>query len=483
VQALAIANYYRDEWPLLIIAPSSVKYMWKESVLKWLPNVIEQLSIENDTDDVIQVLENTKQTVHDHTKIVVCSYDLLVRMIDYLVKCSFKVVIADECHFLKNGKAERTKAALKVFEKCARAIFLSGTPALSRPAELYSQISAINPTLFGSFGDFGMRYCDGKETNYGMDYSGSSNMKELQLVLEEKIMIRREKKDVITQLPTKLREMIILDPSLIELEKKSLKQASSQMANEKLKGMEKRGALLTFFSETSKAKARAVCEYIREFLDSGKKFIVFAHHQSMLDAIQAECEQGKYDYIRIDGCTHSEKRTVSVEKFQTNEKCRIAILSITAANSGITLTEASLVLFAELFWNPGILVQAEDRVYRIGQRNSVLIQYLCAKSTADDYIWPLVNEKLSVLSKAGLTRENLSNASTVSNFSNSTNKIDNYFGSEDTGLDELIMNEELFSQIQSSFKSTDTSNKPVKMRTNKANVNIGEISSDKDEFF
>jgi SWI/SNF-related matrix-associated actin-dependent regulator 1 of chromatin subfamily A len=403
VQALAIANYYKDEWPLLIMTPSSVKYMWKESVLKWLPNVLNDLSMGNDVDELIQVLESTKQTMHTNSKIVVCSYDLMLRMIDYLVQCNFKVIIADECHFLKNGKAERTKAALKIFDKSTRAIFLSGTPALSRPAELYSQIHAINPSLFSNFSDFGSRYCDGKETNYGMDYSGSSNMKELQLILEEKVMIRREKKDVITQLPTKVREMIILDPSLIEIDKKSLKQASSQMNNEKLKGMEKRGALLTFFSETSKVKAKAVCEYVREFLDSGRKFIVFAHHQSMLDALQAECEQGKYDYMRIDGSTNSEKRTANVDKFQTHEKCRIAILSITAANSGITLTEANLVLFAELFWNPGILVQAEDRVYRIGQRNSVMIQYLCAKSTADDFIWPLVNDKLSVLSKAGKT--------------------------------------------------------------------------------
>lgn len=82
----------------------------------------------------------------------------------------------------------------------------------------------------------------------------------------------------------------------------------------------------------------------------------------------------------------------------------MAILSITAASSGLTLTKANLVVFAELFWNPGILVQAEDRVYRIGQKDSVMIQYLYAKGTADDKIWPLVNEKLNVLSKAGLTK-------------------------------------------------------------------------------
>lgn len=92
-----------------------------------------------------------------------------------------------------------------------------------------------------------------------------------------------------------------------------------------------------------------------DLLESGKKFLVFAHHQSMLDHLQKEVEENKYDFIRIDGATASEQRQVLVDKFQKDEKCLCALLSITAANSGITLTAASLVCFAELYWNPGIL--------------------------------------------------------------------------------------------------------------------------------
>jgi SWI/SNF-related matrix-associated actin-dependent regulator 1 of chromatin subfamily A len=311
---------------------------------------------------------------------------------------------------------------------------LKGTPALSRPAELFTQIQAINPNLFSSFHDFGLRYCDGKESRFGWDYSGYSNMNELRILLEEKLLIRREKKDVMQQLPSKIREMVILNQNLVELNTKSLKIASKKM-NDNLKGLEKRGALLSYFQETSKAKVKAVCEYVNDLLESDKKFLVFAHHQSLLDEIENVCKENNYGYIRIDGSTNSEKRKNLVDTFQNSEKCLCAILSITAANSGITLTQASLVVFAELFWNPGILgifkyklyfkrlfsfklaiinkVQAEDRVYRIGQKNSVVIQYLCAKGTADDEMWPLVNEKLNVLSKAGLTRENLSEANTI----------------------------------------------------------------------
>jgi len=87
------------------------------------------------------------------------------------------------------------------------------------------------------------------------------------------------------------------------------------------------------------------------------------------------------------------------------------VLSITAANTGLTLTATHLVVFAELFWNPGVLTQAEDRAHRIGQKDSVTIQYLVAKGTADDYLWPLVQRKLDVLSQAGLSKDNFHDAS------------------------------------------------------------------------
>jgi SWI/SNF-related matrix-associated actin-dependent regulator 1 of chromatin subfamily A len=128
---------------------------------------------------------------------------------------------------------------------------MSGTPALSRPAELFSQISAINPNLFNNFHEFGVRYCDGKETKFGMDYSGYSNMNELKTILEENLLIRREKKDVMSELPSKMRETIILNPALIELNSKTLKKAMEhlkllqEIEKEGGKaGMDKHGALL-----------------------------------------------------------------------------------------------------------------------------------------------------------------------------------------------------------------------------------------------
>ena len=102
----------------------------------------------------------------------------------------------------------------------------------------------------------------------------------------------------------------------------------------------------------------------------------------------------------------SDKRKQYCDEFQTHDSKRVALLSITAASTGLTLTSAQLVIFAELFWNPGILTQAEDRAHRIGQTDSVTIRYLVATGTADDQLWNLISQKLDVLNKAGLSKDN-----------------------------------------------------------------------------
>merc|ERR1719219_1623912 len=137
----------------------------------------------------------------------------------------------------------------------------------------------------------------------------------------------------------------------------------------------------------------------------------------MMNIIADTFDEAKVHFIRIDGGTGSSQRKYLCDAFQTDDNVKVALLSITAANAGITLTAAQLVVFAELFWNPGILTQAEDRAHRIGQTDSVVVQYLVAKGTSDDELWPLIQKKLNVLNKAGLSKDNFmdSESHSVSN--------------------------------------------------------------------
>lgn len=403
LQAIGIVKYYSDNFPLLIVCPSSMRYTWEEEIRLKMPNV---------PITGIYVLSKLNEQFIDPV-VVITSYDLMSRKKDMLLKFKFGIIVFDESHSLKSEKSARTKVALSLAMQSKQCILLSGTPALSRPIELYSQIKAITQNNFMTPVEYGVRYCNGKETIYGWDFSGATNMKELKIILETQFMIRRLKSEVLKQLPQKIRNVVVLKPENIKARSQNMDDLETMMNNKSLNKMEVRGALLKYFNHTGEAKLPAICDYILNLLKDGKKFLVFAHHQKVINGICDVLENNETYYIRIDGKTSSEERKCVCDQFQSEDMYRVAVLSICAANSGITLTAAKLVIFAELYWNPGILTQAEDRAHRIGQAETVTIQYLLAKGTADDHIWPLIQSKLSVLNKAGLSKDNFKDDSTT----------------------------------------------------------------------
>ncbi|NXM71768.1 SMAL1 protein, partial [Serilophus lunatus] len=407
IQAICIAAYYQKEWPLLVVTPSSVRFTWAEAFHRWLPSL---------SPGSTNVIVNSKDNLTG-SLINIISFDLLSKM-DKQLKNTFQVVIVDESHFLKNIKTARCRAAMPLLKAARRVILLSGTPAMSRPAELYTQIAAVQPTFFPQFHSFGLRYCDARKMPWGWDYSGSSNLTELKILLEESIMIRRLKSDVLSQLPAKQRKMVVVAPEGISAKTKAVLEAEAKkMAKGYKSKQQEKEALLVFFSRTAEAKIHSVVEYILELLESGNnKFLVFAHHKIMLDAVVAELEKKHVEYIRIDGATPSAERQSLCQKFQFSERQVVAVLSLTAANMGLTLSAADLVVFAELFWNPGILIQAEDRAHRIGQTSSVNVHYLVAKGTADDYLWPMIQDKIKVLGEAGLSETSFSETAESTNY-------------------------------------------------------------------
>ncbi|CAG0918175.1 unnamed protein product [Notodromas monacha] len=398
---------------LMPFQKDGVRYNWAHDVTRWMPSLLAA--------DVCVI--DSKKAIPSDAKVILISYDLFARRVEEFknLQKPIGIAIMDEAHMLKNGKTIRAKAARQLLKNVKRIILLTGTPALSRPMELFTQLQLLNCRTFGNFQAFGIRYCDGKKTPFGWDFSGSSHMAELQMLLEDTVMIRRLKKEVLEQLPAKERQVVLLDPSTIEKPTKAMNSLVSQMNNCKIKGMERRGKLLEYFHETGRVKLRAAwgmpvphivdcLDYVMDLVESENKFLCFAHHAHVLDGLSETLRKKNIDFIRIDGRTSSDLRRAYCEAFQTREECRVALLSITAAGVGLTLTSANLVVFTELYWNPGILTQAEDRAHRIGQQDCVFIQYLVAAGTADDHLWPMIQQKLDVLSKAGLSKDNFKEA-------------------------------------------------------------------------
>ncbi|XP_062845612.1 DNA annealing helicase and endonuclease ZRANB3 [Trichomycterus rosablanca] len=405
VQAISVAYLYRHEWPLLIVVPSSLKYPWIEELERWVPELLP--------DDINLVESKSDITGISQSKVTLLGYGLLTNdarsLVEALNRQRFGVIIVDESHYLKSRNAARTKILVPVIQNAKRAILLTGTPALGRPEELFMQIDALYPRRFGVWSEYAKKYCNAHYRFFGnkrqWDCRGASHLDELHQRLSE-IMIRRLKAEVLTELPAKIRQRIPFD-----LPKEAAKEASSSlerweslmhsqesgMSEDQNPFTEVMGLITQMYKQTAVAKAGAVKDYIKMMLETEDlKFLVFAHHLSMLQACTEAVIEAKAGYMRIDGSVPSAERIQLVHRFQNDPKTRVAILSIQAAGQGLTLTAASHVVFAELYWNPGHVKQAEDRAHRIGQTSSVHVHYLIAKGTFDMVMWAMLNRKEKV---------------------------------------------------------------------------------------
>ncbi|CAD8180757.1 unnamed protein product [Paramecium pentaurelia] len=407
VQSLALASMYKQNWPLLIMCPSPLRLNWQDEIIHWLKI--------HKTD--IQIINCGREGIRMNAKIVIVSYDICSKIKENLMNRKFQICIADECHYLKSPTAIRSQACVPILRQCMRTILLTGTPALSKPRDLFNLLNIIRPDIFGNFKEFGYRYCDPKLSRFtkGIDFDGASNLKELHFLLTNYIMIRRLKKDVLSQLPEKRRIKIRIpgETSLVKqigallkqlgnidiqqlINKDTIFQESSKDQSEQLITIN--SILQKCYMLTGQAKIKAIKDYISTLIENQIKFLFFAHHQDVLDAVQEYCIQNDIQYMRIDGNVGIEQRHLNVQMFQNNDDIRIAILSVTSANYGITLTAASTIVFGEMHWTPAIMMQAEDRAHRIGQVQCVDCHYLIGDGTLDDHIFNKIENKINTVS-------------------------------------------------------------------------------------
>ncbi|XP_031116318.1 SWI/SNF-related matrix-associated actin-dependent regulator of chromatin subfamily A-like protein 1 isoform X2 [Ipomoea triloba] len=433
IQAIAVSSCVRESWPVLVLTPSSLRLHWASMIQQWLdisPSdilvVLSQLSGSNRAGFKI-VPSNAKRSIQLDGIFNIISYDTVPKLQDTLMASEFKVVIADESHFLKNAQAKRTNASLPILQKAKYAILLSGTPALSRPIELFKQLEALYPDVYKNVHEYGNRYCKGGI--FGV-YQGASNHEELHNLMKATVMIRRLKKDVLSELPVKRRQQVFLNLEEkemkcinalfceLEIIKSKIKSSQSKDEAESLKltmnnlinkvlfvvsvhycGMisVQEKSNYKIYVASAKGKIPSVLDYLGTVIEADCKFLIFAHHAEMIDAIHQYLLKKKVGCIRIDGGTPAASRQALVTDFQEKASIKAAVLSIKAGGVGLTLTAASTVIFAELCWTPGDLIQAEDRAHRIGQVSSVNIYYLLANDTVDDIIWDVVKNKLENL--------------------------------------------------------------------------------------
>ena len=303
----------------------------------------------------------------------------------------WRAVVADEAHYIKQRKAQRTQAAMPLLLECERLLMCTGTPCPSRPEELFTLLHAIRPSIVPDFNWFALRYCNARKTKFSaFDTSGSSRKDELNWLLHRAFMIRRHKKDVLSQLPPKHTSVVHVPCKREWVDRLSIMQERFEDAMDGNKLSLAQSVVSEMFRATCAAKLKSAVSFALFEARKSACTLVFAHHRTMLDALEAAA--AGIDYVRIDGSTSMKERARAVEAVQQGS-VSAAFLSMGAAGVGLTMTNANRVLFLELPWTPAILRQCEDRVYRVGQKQACFITYVLGSDTLDDHVWSKIHNK------------------------------------------------------------------------------------------
>ena len=412
---------------VLIICPATLVFNWIDEAAKWLIDQYEMI-----------IPRTTKETIPARDKIIViCSYEKAAgnTTLALSLKIMWDILVCDESHALKTYGNKRTHAVLGrlghpdlpadfkgLFDLSKRSVFLSGTPFENYPKEIWTTAAAICPVKFGDWWEFAKRYCrihtERCNGHYRLVDTGASNLSELQQKLRSNFMIRRLKSDVLKELPPKRRQLIIVgeesadwssNPDLITWKQLYEPQYDAKLAalevaktqeeyQQAIKALDELQIPFEKISEfrhaTALAKLPACIKYIDELLDSGlDKLVLFAHHQDVIDELVLHYGQSA---VAVHGRTPKQLRGQNVKKFQDGN-ARIFIGGLKAAGSGINLFRASTVVFVEGDWNPSIMLQAEDRLCRIGQKKMVHVLIPVLDHSIDANMMKRIIKKLDVI--------------------------------------------------------------------------------------
>jgi hypothetical protein len=424
IQGIGISNDDPKVQRVLIECPASLKLNWAREWVKWdikgltVGVVVTQklkakamARLEKWAQGRVQISVGQLP----ETDVVIVNYDILDRYLPEVHAHGWDLILVDEAHKLKNPKAKRTKAMLgeRVWDKeqkvwnvislpvaATRRAFLTGTPIVNRPAELWPFCLALDPDGLGKYkSKYEKRYCGaGFDANGYYTKAGATNLDELQTTLREKFMVRRLKVDVLKDLPAKRRQVIVLESD--GLEDLLAKEATEY---DKLGPLEEGGEGFTELAAARKAvglaKVPFAIEHLKAVLENTDKVVVMAHHYEVVDALKAALVE--YGVVGVDGrVTDITKRDAAVQEFQNNPNIRVFVGTIQAAGVGLTLTAASTVVFAELDWVPGNMTQAEDRCHRIGQLDAVLVQHLVFDGSVDANLVEKIITKQAVIDAA-----------------------------------------------------------------------------------
>ncbi|MDR1348289.1 MAG: DEAD/DEAH box helicase [Prevotellaceae bacterium] len=403
IQAIA-AVVAANAFPCLVICPSSLKINWQREIEMWTTKKAMILSDSTKRtfpyfyeSGLIQFFivnyESLKKYFVEriNRRIGTDGKELPITLKDIVFSNKiniFKSVIADESHRVKDLKTQQSKFTRGICRGKEYLLLLTGTPVVNKPKDLISQLGILDRlNEFGGYKNFIQWFCE-----------ADNRWRELNVMLRNKCFYRREKSEVLKDLPSKMRQAVICDittekeygDAMNDLQNylKQYKQATDEQIQRSMRGeiMVRIGILKNI---SAQGKIDDVVDYVNDVVDSGEKIVLFTH----LREVQEKLKKHFPAAVTIFGSDDSATRQRNIDTFQNDRNTQIIICSIKAAGVGITLTASSRVAFVELPWHPADCEQCEDRTHRIGQTNSVQCTYFLGRDTIDEWIYRLINEK------------------------------------------------------------------------------------------
>lgn len=379
---------------ILVICPSSVKINWLREFLKW--SSYKNIFIVGKQGRI----PAKKCVIDTNAEVIIVNYDLCIMPNIKRQICSLKfdVGIMDEAHYLMNRTSGRTKAILArggIIWSCDYKWALSGTIMKNRNRDCYAILRSLFPHVLGKYTqyiNYANHFCGGHQGAFGFEDNLSTNTKELGEIMS-KIMIRRTKTDVLSQLPELIEQNIYMDTTpaieaVLNSEKEFTEDDKKAILN-----FEMLGETASYRKQLALAKLPQVIEYSKEVLDSVDKVTIFAYHRDMINTLADKLAD--YGVSVVMGGLTPEQKQYEVDKFVNDPNTRVFIGQIQAAGTGVDglQTVCSDVIFAELDWVPGTVDQAKARCHRMGQQNATHIHYLVVGDSLEESMLNVLRSK------------------------------------------------------------------------------------------
>jgi SNF2 family DNA or RNA helicase len=420
VQTLSYVATEKQTFPVLVVAPLVTLNNWEREIFKFMKKKSRNGRIIESESSTSTIIRTGKSKDLPITDFYIINYELLYKRLSDLSKLNIRTIVCDEVHNLRSKTTQKYKAVKKLaaLPSLSYRIGLSGTPIFNRGSEIWPIVDILRPGLLGSFKEFCEYFC--YVNDKGKAIVLENKRASLRNELQKHVMLRRKKSDVLKELKDKVRYKEVIDADTdyyfgelgkiwtkLEEEQKNAETAFDKSASYQR-------AIQSERQIAGVAKLPHVINFVKNIMEIEESVVVFCHHKVIHKLLHDSLEE--FSPVSIIGGQSDKFRQEQIDKFQRGES-KLMIAGLRAGNVGINLTRAKYVIFAELDWSPAIHRQAEDRLHRIGQKNTVFAYYLIGNGTLDDHVANILVDKSyeidSIMDETADTYENKDKAELI----------------------------------------------------------------------